>query len=131
MIIYIHSEIINLVNCDFENRNFKINKIFVENRIKVQQISCGYKHCCIKGNNKAYSFGCNSNGQLGKGNFKNMVVPFFNDIKFSKLKNNINLKHEIIDIKISGKNAILLNENGEIIFYHVYMKMKFINLHFK
>ena len=35
----------------------------------------------------------------------------------SQSENNINLKHEIIDIKISEKNAILLNENEEIIFY--------------
>ena len=94
---------------DFEDRNFPtLVKFFVENRIKVQQISCGYKHCCIKGNNKAYSFGCNSNGQLGTGNFKNMEVPFFNDIKFSKLKNNI------LQVSCGFRSTVFLTETRQI-----------------
>ena len=55
---------------------------------KVDQISCGIKHSENKLNNKIYTLGCNSNGQLGSGNLKYIYVPTLNDIKYSKVKTN-------------------------------------------
>jgi len=94
---------------DFEDRNYPtLIKYFVDNRIKVQQISTGYKHSSCKGNNKAYSWGCNTNCQLGTSNMKNMSIPYFNDIKFSKMKNNI------LQVSCGFRCTVFLTETRQI-----------------
>ena len=63
-------------------------KFFLDMKKKVDQISCGFKHSACKCNNKIYTWGCNSNGQLGTGNLKHMYTPNLVDIKYSKVKFN-------------------------------------------
>ena len=94
---------------DFEDRTYPtMINYFVDKKIKVTQISCGYKHCCAKGNNKAYSWGCNTSGQLGTSNFKNMAKPFFNDIKFSKITNNI------LQVSCGFRATVFLTETRQV-----------------
>ena len=94
---------------DFIDRNYPtLIKYFVDNKIKVQQISTGYKHSACKGNNKAYSWGCNTNCQLGTNNLKNMNIPFLNDIKFSKMKNNI------LQVSCGFRSTVFLTETRQI-----------------
>ena len=63
-------------------------QFFLDMKKKVDQISCGFKHSACKFNNKIYTWGCNSNGQLGSGNLKHMYKPNLIDIKYSKVKFN-------------------------------------------
>ena len=63
-------------------------KFFLDKKKKVDQISCGFKHSACKFNNKIYTWGCNSNGQLGTGDLKHMYTPNLVDIKYSKIQFN-------------------------------------------
>ena len=79
---------------DFENRSYPtVVKFFIENKLKVFQITCGYKHCAAKAGKGAYSWGCNCNGQLGTGNLKNMPLPNLNEIKRAKIVLTVDDKH--------------------------------------
>ncbi len=78
----------------------------VENRKKYNKFPVVI-NIVVKGNNKAYSFGCNSNIQLGILIIWNII---FNDIKFSKLKNNI------LQVSCGFINTVFLTETNKEIF---------------
>ena len=71
---------------DTEPRTYPVVvQYFLDMKKRVDQISCGFKHSACKCNNKIYSWGCNSNGQLGTGNLKHLYSPNLNNIKYSKI----------------------------------------------
>jgi alpha-tubulin suppressor-like RCC1 family protein len=94
---------------DTEPRSYPtLIKDFLDKKIKVTQISCGYKHCSARGNNKAFSWGCNNCGQLGASHFKNLTLPYFNDIKYSKMTNNI------IQVSCGFRSTVFLTESRQL-----------------
>ena len=51
---------------DFFNLNFE----------RINQISCGFKHCVAKSSTgRVYTWGCGCKGQLGQDNYNNMSIP--------------------------------------------------------
>ena len=83
-------------------------KFFMDKKKKVDQISCGFKHCACKSNNKIYSWGCNSNGQLGTGNLKHMYTPNLNDIKYSKVQSNF------LQVSCGFRSTVFLTESRQL-----------------
>ena len=83
-------------------------KFFMDMKKKVDQISCGFKHCACKSNNKIYSWGCNSNGQLGTGNLKHMYTPNLNDIKYSKVQSNF------LQVSCGFRATVFLTESRQL-----------------
>ncbi|MCQ2816747.1 MAG: hypothetical protein MJ252_05715 [archaeon] len=94
---------------DFENRNFpSVVKFFIDSKVKVTQISCGYKHAAAKAGKGVYSWGCNANGQLGTGNLKNMTTPNLNEIKMSKVSNTV------LQVSCGFRCTCFLTDNRQI-----------------
>ena len=94
---------------DTEKRKYPIPvKFFLDMKKKVDQISCGFKHSACKCNNKIYSWGCNSNGQLGTGNLKHMYIPNLNDIKFSQIQFNL------LQVSCGFRSTVFLTENRKL-----------------
>eukprot|EP01084_Bolivina_argentea_P159282 277423_1 len=53
------------------------NKYFIENNIKIVEISCGDRHvCCLSYSNKVYTFGWNIHGQCGNSTDCDVVLPY-------------------------------------------------------
>ena len=94
---------------DTEPRTYPtVVKYFLEMKKRVDQISCGFKHCACKSNNKIYSWGCNSNGQLGTGNTKPIYSPNLNDIKYSKVKYNF------LQVSCGFRSTVFLTETRQL-----------------
>lgn len=94
---------------DTEQRAFPtIVQFFLSKKIKVQQISCGFKHSAAKANNKVYTWGCNNCGQLGKGNLENFYTPELNDIKYSKIKANF------LQVSCGFRSTVFLTETRQL-----------------
>ena len=83
-------------------------KFFLDMKKKVDQISCGFKHSACKCNNKIYTWGCNSNGQLGTGNLKHMYTPNLIDIKYSKVKFNF------LQVSCGFRSTVFLTETRKL-----------------
>ena len=81
---------------------------------RVDQISCGFKHCACKSNNKIYSWGCNSNGQLGTKGLKHLYTPNLNDIYklLTQSKNPMQLFNELANNNPSLAPVLNLLNNG-------------------
>ena len=91
--------------------------IIIDN-FNVRKIACGQDNTMIlTKENKLYVFGSNNYYQLGVKNCKNIYSPmsFPNIIKSHPEQLLINLKSNITTMKFSGKNALLLNESGNLI----------------
>ena len=83
-------------------------KFFLDMKKKVDQISCGFKHSACKCNNKIYTWGCNSCGQLGSGNLKYMYTPYLVDIKYSKIKFNF------LQVSCGFRSTVFLTETRKL-----------------
>ena len=86
----------------------EIVKFFLEEKIKVQQISCGFKHSCCRANNRAYTWGCNNNGQLATGNINCEYKPVLIDIKYKKIDN------IIIQVSCGFRSTVFLTDTRKI-----------------
>ena len=83
-------------------------QFFLNMKKKVDQISCGFKHSACKSNNKIYTWGCNSNGQLGTGDIKHIYTPYLIDIKYSKF--NINF----LQVSCGFRSSVFLTETRKL-----------------
>ena len=83
-------------------------KFFIDMKKRVEQISCGYKHSACKCNNKIYTWGCNSCGQLGTGNLKHMYSPNLVDIKYSKINFNF------LQVSCGFRSTVFLTETRKL-----------------
>ena len=91
--------------------------IIIDN-FNVRKIACGQDNTMIlTKENKLYVFGSNNYYQLGVKNCKNIYSPmsFQNIIKSHPEDLPINIKSDISTMKFSGKNALLLNQTGNLI----------------
>ena len=77
---------------------------FLDMKKKVDQISCGFKHSACKCNNKIYSWGCNSSGQLGTGSLKHLYTPNLIELNFVKVKYNF------LQVSCGFRCTVLLSE---------------------
>ena len=94
---------------DTEPRTYPtVVKYFLDKKKRVDQISCGFKHCACKSNNKIYSWGCNSNGQLGTKGLKHLYTPNLNDIKYSKVKSNF------LQVSCGFRSTVFLTETRQL-----------------
>jgi len=94
---------------DTEPRTYPtVVKFFLDMKKRVDQISCGFKHSACKSNNKIYSWGCNSNGQLGTGNLKHVYTPNLNDIKYSKVQFNF------LQVSCGFRSTVFLTETRQL-----------------
>ena len=94
---------------DTEPRTYPVVvQFFLDMKKKVDQISCGFKHSACKCNNKIYSWGCNSNGQLGTGNLKHSYIPLLNDIKYSKVQFNF------LQVSCGFRSTVFLTETRQL-----------------
>lgn len=91
--------------------------IIIDN-FNVRKIACGQDNTMIlTKENKLYVFGSNNYYQLGVKNCRNIYSPmsFQNIIKSHPENLPIDIKSNITTMKFSGKNALLLNESGNLI----------------
>jgi len=91
--------------------------IIIDN-FNVRKIACGQDNTMIlTKENKLYVFGSNNYYQLGVKNCKNIYSPmsFQNIIKSHPETLPVNIKANITTMKFSGKNALLLNEAGNLL----------------
>ncbi len=91
--------------------------IIIDN-FNVRKIACGQDNTMIlTKENKLYVFGSNNYYQLGVKNCRNIYSPmsFQNIIKSHPETLPVNTKSNITTMKFSGKNALLLNESGNLI----------------
>ena len=94
---------------DTEPRTYPtVVKYFLDKKKRVDQISCGFKHSACKSNNKIYSWGCNSNGQLGTKGLKHLYTPNLNDIKYSKVKSNF------LQVSCGFRSTVFLTETRQL-----------------
>ena len=94
---------------DTEPRTYPtVVKYFLDKKKRVDQISCGFKHCACKSNNKIYSWGCNLNGQLGTKGLKHLYTPNLNDIKYSKVKSNF------LQVSCGFRSTVFLTETRQL-----------------
>ena len=94
---------------DTEPRTYPtVVQFFLDMKKRVDQISCGFKHSACKSNNKIYSWGCNSNGQLGTGNLKHIYTPNLNDIKYSKVNSNF------LQVSCGFRSTVFLTETRQL-----------------
>jgi len=91
--------------------------IIIDN-FNVRKIACGQDNTMVlTKENKLYVFGSNNYYQLGVLKSKNIYSPmsFQNIIKTQQENPAVNIKSDITAMKFSGKNALLLNESGNLI----------------
>ena len=91
--------------------------IIIDN-FNVRKIACGQDNTMIlTKDNKLYVFGSNNYYQLGVLKNKNIYSPmsFQNIIKAQQESPDVDIKADITSMKFSGKNALLLNESGNLI----------------
>ena len=91
--------------------------IIIDN-FNVRKIACGQDNTMVlTKENKLYVFGSNNYYQLGVLKSKNIYSPmsFQNIIKTQQENPAVNIKADITAMKFSGKNALLLNESGNLI----------------
>ena len=91
--------------------------IIIDN-FNVRNIVCGQDNTMVlTKENKLYVFGSNNYYQLGVLKSKNIYSPmsFQNIIKTQQENPAVNIKSDITAMKFSGKNALLLNESGNLI----------------
>ena len=94
---------------DTEPRTYPVVvQYFLDMKKRVDQISCGFKHSACKCNNKIYSWGCNSNGQLGTGNLKHLYSPNLNNIKYSKVQFNF------LQVSCGFRSTVFLTETRQL-----------------
>ena len=94
---------------DTEPRTYPtVVKYFLDKKKRVDQISCGFKHSACKCNNKIYTWGCNSNGQLGTKSLKHLYSPNLNDIKYSKVKSNF------LQVSCGFRSTVFLTETRQL-----------------
>ena len=78
-----------------------IIKYFLDNKIKIQQVSAGHKHVLARSSTfKAYSWGLGSKGQLGIGNYSDSYYPqiinYFNNEKISQVSAGFNCSYFLL-----------------------------------
>ena len=98
--------------------------IIIDN-FNVRKIACGQDSTMIlTKENKLYVFGSNNYYQLGVLKSKNIYSPmnFQNIIKTQQENPSVNLKANITTMKFSGKNALLLNESGNLIILSCFVQ---------
>ena len=91
--------------------------IIIDN-FNVRKIACGQDNTMIlTKENKLYVFGSNNYYQLGVKNCKNIYSPmsFQNIIKSHPDTLAVNMKANIATMKFSGKNALLINDTGNLV----------------
>ena len=94
---------------DIKPRKYpEVVKFFLDMKKKVDQISCGFKHSACKCNNKIYSWGCNSNGQLGAGNIRHLYLPNLIEIKSLKVQCNF------LQVSCGFRSTVLLSETRKL-----------------
>ena len=109
-------------NQDFTEDSFMefyyLDSPIIIDNFNVRKIACGQDNTMIlTKENKLYVFGSNNYYQLGVKNCKNIYSPmsFQNIIKSHPETLAVNTKSDISDMKFSGKNALLLNQAGNLI----------------
>ena len=109
-------------NQDFDEESFiefyYLDSPIIIDNFNVRKIACGQDNTMIlTKENKLYVFGSNNYYQLGVKNCKNIYSPmsFQNIIKSHPENLPIDVKSNITTMKFSGKNALLLNESGNLI----------------
>ena len=93
------------------------SRIIIDN-LNVRKIVCGQDNTMIlTKENKLYVFGSNNYYQLGVKNCKNIYSPmsFQNIIKSHPDTLAVNMKANIATMKFSGKNALLINDTGNLV----------------
>ena len=94
---------------DNEPRKYPtVVQFFLDMKKRVDQISCGFKHSACKCNNKIYSWGCNSNGQLGIGSLKHVYTPNLIDIK------SLIVKCNFLQVSCGFRCTVLLSETRKL-----------------
>ena len=91
--------------------------VIIDN-LNVRKIECGENNTMVlTKENKLYVFGGNDYYQFGKLKNKNIYshITFQNILKSQPEKYYINSKSDIVSMKFSGKNVLLLNELGNLI----------------
>ena len=109
-------------NQDFYEESFMefyyLDSPIIIDNFNVRKIACGQDNTMIlTKDNKLYVFGSNNYYQLGVKNCKNIYSPmsFQNIIKSHPETLPIDTKSNITTMKFSGKNALLLNEKGNLV----------------
>ena len=91
--------------------------IIIDN-FNVRKIACGQDNTMVlTKENKLYVFGSNNYYQLGVLKSRNIYSPmaFQNIVKTQQENPAVNFKADITCMRFSGKNALLLNETGNLI----------------
>ena len=91
--------------------------IIIDN-FNIRKIACGQDNTMVlTKDNKLYVFGSNNYYQLGVLKNKNIYSPmsFQNIIRAQQESPDVDIKADITSMKFSGKNALLLNESGNLI----------------
>ena len=80
---------------------------FVLNYERINQISCGFKHCVAKSTTgRVYTWGCGCKGQLGQDNYNNMSIPGLVKFEDPFMK--------IIQVSAGFRCTFFLNENRKV-----------------
>ena len=80
---------------------------FILNYERINQISCGFKHCVAKSTTgRVYSWGCGCKGQLGQDNYNNMSIPGLVRFEDPFMK--------IIQVSAGFRCTFFLNENRKV-----------------
>ena len=88
-------------------QNFILSDYYQE---KIIDVKCGFKHTiCLTSAKKVFAWGNNKYGQLGTGNFENMLVPVPIDLNVLPIE-------KIIQISAGFRNSVFFTENKNIYY---------------
>ena len=82
-------------------------EFFYLNKERINQISCGFKHCVAKSTTgRVYTWGCGCKGQLGQDNYNNMSIPGFVGFEDPFMK--------ILQVSAGFRSTFFLSENRKV-----------------
>ena len=113
-----NSEENKLFNDESFTDYYYLDSPIILDNFNIRKISCGQDNTMIlTKENKLYVFGANNYYQLGVIKNRNIYSPtsFQNIIKGQQENVFVNMKSNITQMKFSGKNALLLNDSGNLI----------------
>ncbi|MCQ2965056.1 MAG: hypothetical protein MJ203_05765, partial [archaeon] len=94
---------------DTEPRNYPTPvRFFLDKKLKVTQITCGYKHAGCRASNKVYIWGCNVCGQLGTGNLDPIYSPKLVELDSSKVQPGI------LQVSCGLRSTVFLAETRQL-----------------
>lgn len=86
--------------------------VFIKNGDRITNVRCGYKHTiCLASNGRVFSWGSNSNGQLGLEHFGNYNKPMW-----IKLDDYGFINEKIISIAAGFRSSFFLSDSRKVYF---------------